>query len=73
MTDVVRVSESGLFRSKVMDKQQRRMPLDSVRRLKLSDVFNSVFIQMGLTYRLRRESMESQAAHVVSNVSITFL
>ena len=57
LSGLTSIVETGLFRAKILDKEQRLLLLSRVKNLRNSEVYRSVYIQQDLTYRQRHEMM----------------
>lgn len=62
LNNLTQIGDTGLFRAKIPDPDQRNTLLSSVNRLKDSEEFKHVFIHRDLTYNQRQELRSRRAA-----------
>ena len=67
LSGLTRINEMGLFRAKIMNKEQRSLLLSRVKNLRNSEAYRSVYIQRDLTYRRRQEMMVRRSALAMSD------
>ena len=54
-SDFVKIGNTGLFRAKIRDREQRIVLLNNVKRLRNSEQYRSLYIQHDLTYRQQQD------------------
>ena len=61
-SDFVNIGNTGLFRAKIRDREQRMVLLNNVMRLKNSEQYRFLYIQHDLTYRQRQDMIARRNA-----------
>ena len=59
LSSVVKIGNTGLFRAKILDRGQRMVLMNNVKRVRQSEQYKSMYIQCDLTYRLCQEELFS--------------
>ena len=62
LSSVVKIGNTGLFRAKNLNRGQKMVLMNNVKRLRQSEQYKSVYIQWDLAYRQHQDMMSRRAA-----------